>query len=145
MIWLLLVVYQIKHFLADYPLQGKFMLGKFLPFPKFILPLLAHASVHSVFTFLIAWCFKDWHFALALGLGDGIVHFIVDRIKASPELGGRFKALTKETYTALMAPDVKPDERAAALKSNTYFWWALGADQMAHHLTHYLLIYLILR
>ena len=29
MIYLLLVIYQIKHFLCDYPLQGKFMLGKF--------------------------------------------------------------------------------------------------------------------
>ena len=33
----------------------------------------------------------------------------------------------------------------AKIKSNTYFWWALGWDQMMHHLTHYLLIYLMLR
>jgi hypothetical protein len=48
-----------------------------------------------------------------------MIHFIVDRIKSSPKLGGRFK----------------PNE--------TYFWWALGADQLAHGLTYILLIYLV--
>lgn len=29
------------------------------------------------------------------------------------------------------------------IKSNTYFWWALGLDQMVHHLTHYVFIAMI--
>jgi hypothetical protein len=30
-------------------------------------------------------------------------------------------------------------------QGNTLFWWSLGvADQMAHHLTHYLIIWLLL-
>ncbi len=131
MIWILLIVYQLKHFIADYPLQGTFMLGKFLPFPKFILPLLSHGLVHGVFTFLIALCVKNWHVAMYLGVFDMAVHSLVDWIKANPSIGGRFKPLTKETYPA--ATD-------AQKKSNTYFWWALGADQMAHHLTHYAII-----
>lgn len=135
MIYLLLVVYQLKHFLADYPLQNKFMLGKFLPWPKFVLPLLSHGAVHAVFTFLIALYFQPWYNALILAILDMTVHCVVDWIKANPSIGGRFKPLTKETY-----PAATDDQKL----SNTLFWWALGADQMAHHLTHYFLIWMML-
>jgi hypothetical protein len=134
MIWLLLVLYQIKHFVADYPLQGKFMLGKFKPFPDCLLPLLAHSAVHGALTFLIASMFKP-KAAIWVALLDMLVHGGVDYVKANPNLGGRFKALTKDTFASA---------DAAAIKSNTYFWWALGADQMAHHLTHYLIIWILL-
>lgn len=147
MIWVLLIVYQIKHFVADYPLQGRYMLGKFKPYPDFILPLLSHGAVHAAFTFLITLCFRSWEAALLLGLLDMMIHSIVDWIKANPSIGGRFSALSKNEMYALMHRQknngAMPDD-AAWLKSNVYFWWALGADQMAHHLTHYLLIWLIL-
>lgn len=134
MIWLLLVLYQLKHFVADYPLQGKYMLGKFKPFPDCLGPLAAHAAVHAAFTYLIA---KACGSSVAglLALLDALVHAGVDYLKANPNLGGRFKPLTKETY-----PGSTPEQQ----KSNVYFWWALGADQMAHHLTHYGIIALIL-
>ena len=45
---------------------------------------------------------------------------IIAHVKASPKMLGRFK----------------PD--------NKYFWWSLGGDQMWHHLTHYLIIYLVI-
>lgn len=171
MIWILLVVYQVKHFLADYPLQGKYMLGKFKPYPDFVLPLLAHAGVHSLMTFGIAYAIRqDLRIAIMLGLFDGMIHFCIDRVKASPDMLGRFKAITKADYENHMLYlksiqdrlDAIPDndgqwseersllvneryERQKSwnekMKSNTYFWWSLGADQMAHHLTHYLLIY----
>lgn len=134
MIWFLLVLYQAKHFVADYPLQGKYMLRKFLPTPEWILPLAAHAGVHAAFTFLIALCVRPGA-AIWLALLDFALHFTIDRLKASPDLGGRFKPLTKETY-----PTATDEQK----KSNTYFWWALGADQTAHHLTHYLLIAIML-
>jgi hypothetical protein len=50
MVWLLLAVYQLKHFVADYPLQTPYMLKKFLPGNDFIKPLSAHAGVHALFT-----------------------------------------------------------------------------------------------
>jgi hypothetical protein len=117
--WLisLLLVFQIKHFLADYPFQGKYMLGKFKGGTEWILPLLAHASVHAAFTFIIAFVFSQKiSTAFWLGVLDLVIHFTMDRIKASPNLLGRFK----------------PD--------NKYFWWALGFDQMVHHVTHYFII-----
>lgn len=158
-VFLLLVIYQIKHFLADYPLQGHWMLGKFKEYPKFILPLLAHSAVHAAFTAFIALFFvSSVKLLLLLAFLDGAVHFIVDRIKASPELGGRWTALSKremlqvienmkyfEEHPTLNTTAQTMPQEVAKLKSNLYFWWALGADQMAHHLTHYLLIYLMLR
>ena len=149
MIWLLLIIYQIKHFIADYPLQGKYMLGKFKPYPDFILPLLAHSEVHGSFTFLIAFCVKGYEAALALAILDMTIHFAVDRVKASPDLLGRFSALSKKEAIRLMTDGIAPksvgistpQEVAEAWKSNTYFWWALGADQFAHHLTHYFIIW----
>lgn len=138
MLWLLLVIYQIKHFVADYPLQGKYMLGKFQAYPKFILPLLAHAGVHAALTFAIAIFFKSVEVAVAVALLDAGIHFVVDRIKASPEMLGRFKPLTKETYiAAVQSNDME------AIKGNTFFWWSLGWDQMMHHLTHYLIIWVL--
>lgn len=115
MLFLLLTVYQVKHFLCDYPLQRPFMLRKGATGWAWVAPLISHAGVHAFFTFWIAFCFKQ-HLALYLALFDFVVHFMVDRIKASPSILGRFTP------------------------AQPYFWWALGADQMAHHLTHYAII-----
>ena len=158
MIWLLLALYQIKHFVADYLLQGKYMLGKFKPFPAFILPLTAHCAVHAVFTFLIAICFKGLGFAIFLALLDAGIHFAVDRVKASPEMLGRFQPLTKGEYPTvlqmsmgIMPVPIEVSEHSAKvqwakdrLKSNVWFWWSIGLDQMAHHFTHYFIIWMLL-
>lgn len=121
-IFLLLVIFQVKHFLADYPLQGKYMLGKFKPGWAFFMPLLAHCEVHACFTFVIAYVFThDTSLSAGLGLTDLCLHFFMDRMKAGPKYLGRFKDMMKP-----------------------YFWWCLGLDQMWHHLTHYYLIYRII-
>lgn len=150
MIFLLLVIYQIKHFVCDYPLQTRYMLGKFKPYPDYVLPLLAHSAVHGAATFLIALCFKSYIVSVLLGILDMAIHFAVDRVKASPELGGRFTALSKKemqnilSYIPTLGEDGVKEVYGNTLKSNTYFWWALGADQFAHHMTHYMLIAIIL-
>lgn len=153
------------------------MLGKFKGGLDWVNPLALHAGVHGVFTFLICLVFlrnSEYGFpnAIALAWFDFIAHFVVDRVKASPKMLGRFKSLTKEDfeknkkeldsyYKYLSLAVSKKDlgsmrtfenviSQAKHLfnnqkKSNKYFWWSLGADQMAHHLTHYLIIYLIMR
>lgn len=105
---ILLVIFQVKHFVADYPLQTSYMLGKFKPFPQFICPLAAHAGVHAAFTVIIAVAYQRYDLVVSLALLDFTTHFAIDRLKASPALLGRFK----------------PDQKQ--------FWWALGFDQMAH-------------
>ncbi len=119
LIFILLIAFQLKHFISDYPLQNAYMLGK-LRATNWVLPLAAHAAVHATATFLIAIWFS-LHLAIILAITDFILHFTIDRLKASPNYGGRFK----------------PDQ--------PYFWWALGADQMAHHLTHYAFIFVLLQ
>lgn len=117
----LLVLFQLKHLLADYFLQNRYMLGKFKR-KGWVLPLLCHCYIHAAFTTLISVQYVGVDLPHAFGLGgvDIFAHFIMDRIKASPDLLGRFK----------------PDQAR--------YWWILGVDQMVHHLTHYLIIYLLL-
>jgi hypothetical protein len=167
LIFVLLVVYQIKHFVADYPLQSRYMLGKFMPGWEFLSPLLAHVGVHAGFTYLITiivfGCFKGpwWSSpflasvptALAIALFDAVIHFFMDRIKASPRYMGRWKPLTAAEYVAA-EKNVKrgfwiypkdDDDPPTKLRGNRLFWIALGFDQMVHHLTHYGCIYFTLR
>lgn len=146
-LFVLLIVYQLKHFLADYPLQGEYMLGKFKD-ADWVKPLAAHAFVHGTLTFFIAWVARgNIGLAVALAVFDFAVHFVVDRVKASPKLAGRWKPLTGTQYVAMqdavtgangaLYPVAEAQKR---LRDNKLFWWALGLDQMAHHLTHYAII-----
>ncbi len=139
MIWLLLVVYQLKHFFCDYPLQTPYMLGKFKSGNDWILPLMAHAGVHALATFLIA-VFFGFKLALALAAFDFVAHFAMDRIKASPNMLGRYKALSGKEYVEIMVSSMDKSENDKRLKDNVRFWWALGLDQGVHHLTHYVII-----
>lgn len=127
LLFTLLIAFQAKHFVADYPLQRRFMLGKFRDDLGFVLPLLAHVGVHAVGTFLIT-CWFGVVQALFLALVDAAVHFVMDRVKASKKMLGRFKPLTAET-----APTATEEQWT----QNNYFWWSLGLDQAVHHLTHY--------
>ena len=126
------------------------MLGKFKPGWGWILPLAAHAGVHGVATFLIALCFKPKS-AFWIALFDMVVHFTMDRIKASPNLLGRYKALSANEMKNILSymPTLAPQEFQAKfgdqLKANVYFWWCLGLDQGVHHLTHYAIIWWLLR
>lgn len=128
--FLLLVLFQIKHFLCDYPLQTPYHLGKFKE-KGWVLPLIDHASTHAVFTFFICGAYLTLNgldflisviFSILFMILDLLIHFSMDAVKCRPALLGRFKYV-----------------------SDKKFWWSLGLDQMVHHLTHYLIIYFILK
>jgi hypothetical protein len=135
-IFLLLIVFQVKHFFADFPLQNEYMLGKFREH-GWIAPLSAHCTVHAVLTYYISVLALytvpgGLIIAAQLSIFDFGIHFLMDRIKASPTLLGRYKALSTGEF------------RAATLdqkNGNVLFWWSLGFDQMVHHLTHYFIIW----
>jgi hypothetical protein len=156
-IFALLILFQLKHFIADYPLQGNYMLGKFKPGWDFLGPLSAHCLVHAVMTFAIT----VWYTPVAVALGlaglDFVIHFLMDRIKAGPKYLGRFKALNEFEWKAYTKKIDKAVEEEAIYdcyvaetvfnirkQSNQFFWWSLGLDQMVHHLTHYLIILIII-
>lgn len=129
-IFILLAAYQFKHWLADYRFQTPYMLRKGEGGLTWICPLAAHALVHAFLTLLIVVGVAVWRhmagesyplFWAFLPAVDFLIHFIVDRIKAAPSLGGRSDAPAQPQFRR-----------------------ALGADQMAHHLTHYTIIFLLI-
>lgn len=115
---ILIVIFQFKHFIADYLLQGKYMLGKFKE-KGWELPLFSHAVVHMLMTFVIVLHYLPMKYAVALSIIDMGIHFVVDRVKV----------VRSAKY------DSSKDKE---------FWWWLGADQAAHHFTHYAIAFVTL-
>lgn len=111
----LLISFQIKHFLADFPLQTKYMLRKTAKH-GWKCPLLAHAGVHGGFTFLVIWPLASLKVALLCGLADFTVHLCVDFWKA------RFT-------------NSHPFQKS--------FWIAFGMDQTMHQLTYIVIAYAV--
>lgn len=119
LIFVLLVVFQLKHFIADFPLQNQYMLQKQRSDWSFVAPLALHCSIHAILTLLITLVVQPslWWLAIA----DFVIHFMMDRFKAGPRYLGRFSNISKTSY-----------------------WAALGFDQMVHHLTHIWLIWMLI-
>lgn len=117
-LFILFVVFQVKHFVADFPLQFPYMLRKMSHGWEFVLPLSMHCGVHATLTFLITQMTVPslWYLTFV----DFVIHFIMDRIKSGPKYLGRFNDVHRSS-----------------------FWICLGLDQMVHHLTHLYLIYVI--
>ena len=120
MIFALLIAYQVKHFIADFPLQREYMLKKTRPGWDFLLPLVTHCFVHALGTlFICLWLAPQiWW----LSLVDFLVHFIIDRLKSGPRYLGRFNNPAQSS-----------------------FWVVLGLDQMAHHITHIYFVFFIVQ
>ena len=120
MIYLLFIAFQAKHFICDYPLQNNYMLKKGSE-KDWVFPLSLHCFVHALFTFIIAIFVTSFSLAIIVALIDFVIHFAMDRIKASKKMLGKYN----------------PSDKA--------FWVYLGFDQMIHHLTSILLIWIILQ
>jgi hypothetical protein len=121
--FILLVIFQFKHLLADYYWQTPRMyLNKGQPTGWFW-PLTEHAGVHALFTFMIIFGFvtsltsyviTDVQLLAMTAAGfDFITHFATDRWKATRPGG----------------PDTPK------------FWIYLGWDQMIHHLVGIVIVF----
>ncbi len=113
-----MAIFQIKHFIADFPLQLPYMLKKFRPGWDFLLPLTTHCAVHALFTLSTVIFFnpKLWWLAIF----DFVAHFIMDRLKAGPRYLGRWNDASKASY-----------------------WSAFGFDQLFHHMTHLYIVWVM--
>jgi hypothetical protein len=108
---LIFVAIFVKHFICDFPLQYPYM---FLNKGKYGHPGgLLHAAVQGTGTLAVCLGFG---LPLWLAIADAVIHYHVDWTKN--QLNDRFK----------LAPN------------NKYFWWLLGADQLAHYLTYAALV-----
>jgi hypothetical protein len=113
---MLLVIFQVKHFVADFPLQFEYMLRKTLPGWDFFAPLALHCAVHAGLTLLVILAIEPGLWWLAVV--DFVTHFLMDRAKSGPQYLGRFNDNTRAAY-----------------------WNCFGFDQMVHHLTGFYIIW----
>lgn len=115
-LFIILAIFQVKHFVADFPLQTPYMLNKYRPGWDFLVPLTVHCLVHAVMTLGIVLYYSASLWWLAAF--DFVVHFAMDRLKSGPKYLGRYNDIRKASY-----------------------WVALGADQAVHHLTSIYIIW----
>lgn len=151
--FLLWFLFEVKHFLADYPLQREYMLGKFKPGWEFVLPLAAHCCVHAAFTLAILLYFAPHYWYLTFV--EFLIHFIMDRIKASPKMLGRFDSISKHEWAEFVNKEDCACGEVGCMEfatykynrkmDNVFFWWSLGFDQMVHNLTYLGIVYIITR
>ncbi|HZP20125.1 MAG TPA: DUF3307 domain-containing protein [Bauldia sp.] len=105
------VVLQVKHFLCDYPLQTGYQLRNKSTYghPGGLL----HSGIHAVGTlpvFLVITPPLAW--GVAIFVGEFLLHYHIDWAKGN--------IIRKIGSTA----------------SDRSFWWAIGFDQLLHHLTY---------
>ncbi len=110
----LLVMFTVKHYLADFLLQTPYMLRK-MQRTGWVLPLLSHSAVHGAMSAGIL-AFPLGFQALWFGLLDLVIHFALDYWIAKT----RWQIHEKQ------------------------FWNALGLNQMLHHLSYLPLAYMAL-
>ncbi len=108
---ILYISFRLKHFICDFILQTEWMaLTKSAPGREGYKALFAHTATHGIGTSLVMLVFAPP--LIFLGLIDFVVHSLIDRIKG---------VLTR---------------KMGWMPKDTFFWWALGADQEMHNLTH---------
>ena len=103
--------FRVKHFSCDFLLQTDWMaLTKGKSGKEGYKALVVHAAIHAMGTLIIMLLFVPslWW----LGVVDFFAHAMVDRLKGKITLNKAWQ--TKDTL----------------------FWWAFGADQELHNLTH---------
>jgi hypothetical protein len=108
------VFFTAKHLLADYMLQTAAMVAGKDGRHGWLMPLSIHAGIHAGGTMLLVVAVKPilWWLAPL----DFVVHAAIDRLKSVLSGCGAWR----------------PEE--------SRFWWLHGADQAAHHLTHFLYV-----
>ena len=113
-VFILLVLFGIKHFIADFVMQYDYMLRE-----KGIYAAeggIHHAMIHAAWTFLILVFFcHSANDVIMLALADGFIHYHVDWAK---------QQLNRGLTTA-----------------DRMFWVWMGADQALHYLTYIGIIY----
>lgn len=120
-ILVLLVLFHLKHFFADFPLQTVYMLGKGKTRLAWIMPLSAHCAVHAGLSLMIILFVNPSLFWLA-GFEFG-AHFVIDRLKVLYKLPqGQWEWPDKGKYLAK-------------------YYTAFGLDQLAHQLCYVVMAY----
>ena len=104
-----MVIFAVKHVIADFILQTSWMATGKDAKTGWALPLLVHCAIHGALAIaiLLALAPRFWF----LGLADFVLHIIIDRAKG----------FCVSTFNVTM--------------DHQWFWWLIGIDQALHHLT----------
>jgi hypothetical protein len=104
-----MVVFAVKHVIADFVLQTSWMATGKDAKTGWALPLLVHCAIHGTLAvaLLLVLAPRFWF----LGLADFVLHLIIDRAKG----------FCVSTFNVTM--------------EHQWFWWLIGIDQALHHLT----------
>lgn len=115
------ILFHMKHFFADFPLQTVYMLGKGKGGLAWVLPLSAHCAVHAALSLLIILFINPSLFWIT-GL-EFLAHFAIDRCKVLYKLPtGQWEGADKGKYLAK-------------------YYTAFGLDQMAHQICYVIMVY----
>ena len=113
----LFLAFAVKHLLADYMLQTAAMVHGKEAERHWLRPLSLHAAVHAAGTLLLVLIVAPAFWWLSAV--DFALHGAIDRLKSIVGRHGGWR----------------PDEYR--------FWWLHGADQAAHHITHFAFVLIL--
>jgi len=97
-VFLVLVFFTLKHFLADWVLQTDEIARKKGKEIKF---LLIHSFHHSFLILLIALFGFEWGRVISIAAAEFILHSFIDYLKASEKLLGKYKYPSKPYFVFL--------------------------------------------
>ena len=111
-ILILMLLLQLKHAIGDGPLQTRWMLEQKSRYGAS--GGLVHALIHGGGSLAALVAFGvPLLMSVSLAAADGVIHYHVDYLKE--------QVVKRQGWT----------------HTDTYFWWALAADQTLHHLTYF--------
>lgn len=114
---------QLKHFLADWVWQTNWMVNGKRRVEGWITPLLAHAGLHGVLTYVVVLAvIRNSEIAFITAIFDSACHFIIDRIKSNPTWSFLWDDPSKKSY-----------------------WIVMGLDQLLHQMTYVIIWEIFIR
>jgi hypothetical protein len=133
-IFLILLMFEFKKLLCDYPIHPTFILKKFQSenYKAFAF----HSFVHSFFTFLIISIMTDADMGLSLTLSffEYIVHFALSLWKSRSQLMARFRPLDLDEF---LVADKKSKFH------HRMYWGIFAVDRMIHQGLYLLILYVL--
>jgi hypothetical protein len=133
-IFVLLLAFEVKQLLCDYPILPDFLLKRF--HSNGIKAFILYSAFHGFITFTICLLLTNAEYPLALlmSLLDFAAGFALAMFRSHSSMIARFKPLDLDEF---MSASRK------AKRQHRMYWTFFGLDQAIHHMTHFSIIYIL--